>query len=69
MEAIKKVLELHGNKGIDVELLDKIMEKIEEKSAQPVVTSDEDSTPENSREIDFLVGMVGNILQLVGWCF
>ncbi|XP_039114038.1 tetratricopeptide repeat protein 27 homolog isoform X1 [Dioscorea cayenensis subsp. rotundata] len=64
LEAIKKVLELHGNKGIDVELLDKIMEKIEEKSAQPVVTSDEDSTPENSREIDFLVGMVGNILQL-----
>ena len=66
LEAIKQVLELHGNKGIDVELLDKIMEKLEEKSAQAVVTSDEDSTPENSRETDFLVGMVGNILQLVG---
>ncbi|KAJ0974555.1 hypothetical protein J5N97_016520 [Dioscorea zingiberensis] len=64
LEATKKVLELPGNKGIDVELLEKVMEKIEEKSSESAVTSNSDSTPENSREIDFLLGMVGNILQL-----
>ncbi|KAG1362247.1 putative tetratricopeptide repeat protein 27 [Cocos nucifera] len=85
LEAIKMVLDLSNNKRVDVELLDKIMRKFEERTSKPALSSfdvpesdteathsltessDESGCSESilkePRETEFLLDMLGNILQ------
>ncbi|XP_038982519.1 LOW QUALITY PROTEIN: tetratricopeptide repeat protein 27 homolog [Phoenix dactylifera] len=87
LEAIKMVLDLSNNKRVDVELLDKIMRKVEERTSKPAFSSfdvlesdyrsnafltkssDEcgcsESILKEPRETEFLLDMLGNILQQI----
>lgn len=87
LEAIKMVLDLSNNKRVDVELLDNILRKFEERTSKAslssfdVLESDTEAThslTESSdesgclesilkepRETEFLLDMLGNILQQV----
>ncbi|KAK8967104.1 hypothetical protein KSP40_PGU009255 [Platanthera guangdongensis] len=76
LEAIRMVLDLSSNKRVDIELLDKILTKIEGKD-QDICSSQENSIMDSSgdsenpvqvleeREKDVLVSIIGSILQQI----
>lgn len=78
------VLDLSDSKRVDVELLEKIMLAIEDRASIPedkscngvdkphtrsLEASGSPEGKERSRETEFLVNMIGNVLQLVCFIF
>ncbi|XP_078447813.1 protein prenylyltransferase superfamily protein [Wolffia australiana] len=72
LEATKMALDLSDNKRVDLELLEKIVQSVEEISSVPGdnldIRADESGSRkgnERPREAEFLIGMLGNVLQQI----